>query len=116
MLDKNFIEERKNDLLSQKERLEKELGLIATKEGENYTTKFPKIGDEEEDNELEVSEYEQAIDAEKKLVKLLEETIEALKRIENNTYGYCENCKEEIDPERLKAYPAATTCIKCENK
>lgn len=116
MLDKNFIEDRKKDLLSEKERLEKELGSIATKEGDTYKTKFPEIGDEDEDNELEVSEYEQAIDAEKKIVGLLNDTIEALERIENNTYGYCENCKEEIDPERLKAYPAAKTCISCESK
>ena len=116
MLDKEFITERKKDLLSEKERLEKELGIIATKEGDNYKTNFPDIGDEEEDNELEVSEYDQAIDAKNKLQGLLEETKEALEKIENNTYGYCDNCKEEIDPERLKAYPAAKTCIKCENR
>lgn len=115
MLDNSFIEERKKDLLSEKERLEKELEAIATKDGENYKTNFPDIGDKDEDNELEVSEYEQAIDAEKRIVNLLNDTMEALKRVENNTYGYCDNCKEEIDPERLKAYPAAKTCIKCED-
>jgi len=116
MLDKTFIEERKKDLLLQKERLEKELGNIATKDDGSYVTKFPKIGDEEEDNELEVSEYDQAIDAEKKLVRLLNETIIALGKIEKGTYGHCDNCNEEIDPERLKAYPAAKTCINCKSK
>ncbi|NTU70112.1 TraR/DksA family transcriptional regulator [bacterium] len=116
MLDKDFIEDRKKDLLTEKERLEKELGSIATKEDGNYVTNFPKIGDEDEDNELEVSEYEQAIDAEKKLVGLLNDTIEALKKIENGTYGHCDNCNQDIDPERLKVYPSAKTCITCEDK
>jgi DnaK suppressor protein len=114
MLDKEFIEDRKKDLLSEKEKLEKELGSIATKEDGVYKTKFPDIGDEDEDNELEVSEYEQAIDAKKRLAELLKDTNEALESIEKGTYGYCENCNQEIDEARLKAYPAAKTCIKCE--
>lgn len=35
----------------------------------------------------------------------------ALVRIENKTYGKCEVCNNEIDEARLKANPAATTCI-----
>lgn len=37
----------------------------------------------------------------------------ALARIEAGTYGSCANCGEEIAPERLKARPIATRCIKC---
>jgi len=36
---------------------------------------------------------------------------EALSQIENGTYGVCKICAKEIEPERLNANPAATTCI-----
>ncbi|MCB2089254.1 MAG: TraR/DksA family transcriptional regulator [Sphingomonadaceae bacterium] len=37
----------------------------------------------------------------------------ALLRIENGSYGTCAKCGDEIAPERLKARPIATRCIKC---
>jgi len=43
----------------------------------------------------------------------LKEVRDALLRMENGTYGICENCKQEVDIERLRAYPAARGCIKC---
>lgn len=115
MLDKEFIEERKKDLLIQKEKLEKELSGLETKNNSDHKTKFPDYGNEPEDNELEVSNYEEDVDAEKNLNRMLADTNEALDKIEKGNYGNCENCNEEIDPARLKAYPQAKTCIKCEN-
>ena len=41
---------------------------------------------------------------------------EALKRIENGTYGTCMECEKEISEIRLKARPVATLCIKCKRK
>lgn len=114
MLSKKFIEERKKDLLEQKKRLEQELSRLASKDNDNYRPKFPLLGDKDEDNELEVSEFDQNVDAEKRLENMLKETNEALNRIKKGAYGFCENCSQEIDKARLKAYPAATTCIKCE--
>lgn len=35
----------------------------------------------------------------------------ALGRLEAGTYGVCEVCGQEIDPERLEAVPTATLCI-----
>jgi len=45
--------------------------------------------------------------------KELEEINEALKRIEEGTYGICEMCEEEISEERLKVKPYAKYCIIC---
>jgi len=113
MLNKDFINERQKDLSEQKERLEKELSGIATKDHGQYHPKFSNLGDLEEQNELEVEEYDESIDAEKNINKLLNDTVDALERIEKGNYGYCTNCKKEIGLERLKAYPAAELCIKC---
>jgi RNA polymerase-binding transcription factor len=38
---------------------------------------------------------------------------DALKRIDEGTYGVCVECGEDIDPRRLKALPNATRCISC---
>ena len=37
----------------------------------------------------------------------------ALGRIENGTYGACEQCGESIDQARLRAIPEATRCLSC---
>ena len=49
-------------------------------------------------------------DRERKLIKKINET---LKNIEEDEYGYCMGCGEEIGLNRLQARPTATLCIDC---
>ena len=49
-------------------------------------------------------------DRERKLIRKIDE---ALKRIEDGEYGYCESCGVEIGIRRLEARPTATLCIDC---
>lgn len=49
-------------------------------------------------------------DRERKLIKKIDESIEA---VENGDYGYCETCGIEIGIRRLEARPTATLCIDC---
>lgn len=51
-----------------------------------------------------------ARDRERKLIKKIDESIEALKHEE---YGYCDICGVEIGVRRLEARPTATQCIDC---
>ena len=37
----------------------------------------------------------------------------ALKKIDDGTFGICENCEEEISVKRLEARPETTLCIRC---
>jgi len=37
----------------------------------------------------------------------------AIERIDDGTYGICENCGEEIAEGRLEAIPEATRCVNC---
>ncbi len=48
--------------------------------------------------------------------KLIGKIKEALERIEQGTYGICEDCGEEISTERLKARPVTTLCIDCKKR
>ena len=52
-------------------------------------------------------------DREAKLIKKIKA---ALERIENDTYGICESCGEDISLKRLKARPVTTQCIDCKSK
>ena len=49
-------------------------------------------------------------DRERKLIKKINDT---LRLIENDDYGYCMQCGEEIGLSRLQARPTATLCIDC---
>lgn len=40
----------------------------------------------------------------------------AFKRIEDDDYGYCTNCGEEIATKRLELDPTTLTCIQCAEK
>jgi len=48
--------------------------------------------------------------------KSLYELDDALKRIEEGTFGICDDCKGPITKIRLKAVPSARLCIKCQQK
>ena len=49
-------------------------------------------------------------DRERKLIKKIED---ALERLKNDDFGYCEACGIEIGLKRLEARPTATLCIDC---
>jgi DnaK suppressor protein len=48
--------------------------------------------------------------------QLLYEFDDAMKKIEDGTFGVCEDCKDLISKSRLKAVPYARMCIKCQEK
>ena len=49
-------------------------------------------------------------DRERKLIKKIDQTLEM---IENDEYGWCDQCGVEIGIRRLEARPTATLCIDC---
>jgi DnaK suppressor protein len=52
-------------------------------------------------------------DRERKLISKIQE---ALMRLDDNTYGICESCGEDIGYERLRARPVTTLCVLCKKK
>jgi len=47
---------------------------------------------------------------------IIYELDDALKKVEDGTYGICEGCKVLISKVRLKAVPYARLCIKCQER
>jgi DnaK suppressor protein len=48
--------------------------------------------------------------------KLIKKIDDALDRIDNGTFGICDDCGTEINIKRLKARPVTTLCIKCKTQ
>ncbi|HHX58334.1 MAG TPA: hypothetical protein GX706_01025 [Candidatus Moranbacteria bacterium] len=118
MLTIEQLSELKEKLLTEKKSTETELEKIAEKRGgEDVRAKFELMDErDEEANADEVEEYASDLAVTEALEKKLKEINSALEKMETGTYGKCENCTgEKIPVERLRAYPAAATCIKCQN-
>jgi len=45
--------------------------------------------------------------------QMLRQIEAALKRIDDDEYGYCRECDEPINPKRLEFDPTAVLCIEC---
>lgn len=56
--------------------------------------------------------YENRASLELGLESRLKDINDALERIRHNKYGFCEVGKEMLDEARLRANPAANTCVK----
>jgi DnaK suppressor protein len=48
--------------------------------------------------------------------KLLNKIKEAIERIDNGSYGICDDCGDDIAKERLDARPVTTYCIDCKTR
>ena len=46
----------------------------------------------------------------------LSEITAALSRIKDGSYGFCTNCRQMIDTDRLAILPTATLCLSCEKR
>jgi DnaK suppressor protein len=46
----------------------------------------------------------------------LDKIQKALERIDNGTFGVCEECDELISLKRLEARPETTLCIRCKEE
>ncbi|TNF52708.1 RNA polymerase-binding protein DksA [bacterium] len=100
----------KESLIEQREGLLKEAELaLNTLPGE---INFPDMGDQataEADRDFML----RLRDRERMLLKKIEDTLD---RIEDGTFGICENCGSEIGVKRLEARPVTTYCIDCKTR
>jgi DnaK suppressor protein len=113
-MDKKILEELKESLLKEKKELTQELASFAVPDKSlkgDWDTRLENIGDDEDENAQEITEYATNVPIEHALELKLQEVKEALEKMDNGTYGFCEKCGQQLDIERLKAEPAAKTCL-----
>jgi len=117
MMDTQHIEHFKEKLLAEKTKLEGELKSIGQQNPSNPADWVPVV-DEADTNAIDPIDRADAmedLEENAEIINQLEVQLlsvnEALKRIDDGTYGICTVGGEPISPERLEANPAAKTCI-----
>ena len=95
------LEAMSQDILNEAEKTLHEM----TDQSENYPDPADRATAESNRNfELRIRDRER---------KLLAKIKEALDRLDNGTYGFCESCEDDISAKRLEARPVTTLCVKC---
>jgi DnaK suppressor protein len=97
----------KKKLLAEKERL---LSSAATSRKAEFTIATDDLADETDLTSVELSQGV-VFTLREKEQRTLAAIDEALQRMEEGTYGLCEECDEEIGAKRLEIYPTARLCI-----
>ncbi|KPJ55031.1 hypothetical protein AMJ47_01895 [Parcubacteria bacterium DG_72] len=121
-MNKKLLKELKEKLEKQKKVLEKELSKFAKKDESlegDWDTKYPKADGATGSSALEdaadqVEAYANLLPVEYDMELRLQDIDLALGKIKKGKYGKCEKCKKDINIERLKVFPEARFCIKCE--
>lgn len=102
---KQMLEDRRRELMSEVQGKMRDVRSDGAKERE--------VLDQGESSEVDIQE-----DIEFALIQMKSETLnkinEALRRLDEGTYGNCFECGEEIAEARLRALPFAVRCKDCE--
>ena len=110
------IDRYKKGLLEEREVVLKELQSVGRINPDNINDWEAVAGEmnndpaEEEERATEITDFEERSAIEFELETRLNALTNALKRIENGTYGICSVCKKPIETERLEANYSAETC------
>ena len=104
---KRILEERRREIMDQVQ------GKIRDVRSEGANNPNQGVFDAAESSEADIQD-----DIEFALIQMKAETLtkieEALRRLEEGTFGYCYECGEEISERRLRALPFAVRCKDCE--
>jgi RNA polymerase-binding transcription factor DksA len=95
-----------SSLLEKKFELQRRISAIEADFRKGRSQDFSEQTCENENNEV-LNEIHHEAKIELGLIK------QALTRFDNNEYGFCSQCAEVINPERLKILPYIDTCIDC---
>ena len=119
-MNQKILEELKEKLETQKKAIKGELENFAEEDPNlkhNWDAKFPNREDADKDESADdAQEYDNMLSLEHSLELKLKDVKSALEKIENGTYGICENCGKKITEERLLVCPEAKTCLNCNKK
>lgn len=113
-LSQSFLDKQKERLLADKSKIESDLARFTTQEGDMFKVVWNEKGPGDEDNADESRDYSDAIALERTLSSERASIIEALKHIQEGTYGRCASCGNDIAEARLEARPMATLCVSCQ--
>lgn len=102
---RKFLEDRKNTLLQHIENVGAELSYLDQ-------SRPPELSEEAQEEAAAISL--KALDERER--QELEDILLAIEKLDNKTYGTCDNCEEPIAMARIKYLPSVRYCISCQTK
>ncbi len=111
-----FLENIKQSLLEERERLERELASFTIKsnlQSGDFKAVYPEYGSDEDENVQEIEQFTVNKPLEMSLENTLRDVNKSLKRLEEGSYGTCKYCDKPIDEKRLMARPTSSACVSC---
>ena len=98
------------------DRLRRELAEVEAEMDELIADSGEGAGDDQADSGTKTFEREHEMSLVINARDMVLQTERALDRIENKTYGNCEECGSPIGKARLQVFPRATLCMICKQK
>lgn len=112
-------ESLRRKLEQERERLQRELTQLNRQEGplgDRTATEQSGYGNHMADDASQTFEMEKDLALERNLRGHLQQVELALRRMDEGTYGVCEECGGTISLERLEAMPWANVCVPCRSR
>jgi DnaK suppressor protein len=97
-------------------RLQLELAIVEAEMNELISDSGEGAGDDQADSGTKTFEREHEMSLVINARDMVLQTERALDRIDNKTYGNCEECGNAIGKARLQVFPRATLCMICKQK
>ena len=106
----------RNEIATDLERLRRELAEVEAEMDELISESGEGAGDDQADSGTKTFEREHEMSLVINARDMVLQTERALDRIDNKTYGNCEECGSPIGKARLQVFPRATLCMICKQK
>jgi len=106
----------RTEISKELDRLRKELALVEIEMDELIQESGEGAGDDQADAGTKTFEREHEMSLVINARDMVLQTERALERIDNKTYGNCEECGAPIGKARLQVFPRATLCMLCKQK
>ena len=106
----------RNEIAADLERLRRELAEVEAEMDELISESGEGAGDDQADSGTKTFEREHEMSLVINARDMVLQTERALERIDNKTYGNCEECGSPIGKARLQVFPRATLCMICKQK
>ena len=97
-------------------RLQEELAIVEAEMNELISDSGEGAGDDQADSGTKTFEREHEMSLVINARDMVLQTERALDRIDNKSYGNCEECGNAIGKARLQVFPRATLCMICKQK
>ena len=106
----------KSEISKELDRLRKELAVVEQEMDALIQESGEGAGDDQADAGTKTFEREHEMSLVINARDMVLQTERALERIENKSYGNCEECGSPIGKARLQVFPRATLCMLCKQK